>query len=79
MAMAGYGKKKNMALSTDEETVYHDQVAKTWHRHFADAHRHMAIAYNYMIDNESKDQLVPTIYTGKKVLTKDPIADLLNV
>lgn len=46
-ALQGYGKKKNQALSTDEETVYHDQPAKTWHRHMADAHRHLAIHYKY--------------------------------
>lgn len=46
-AMAGYGKKKNQALSTDEETVYHDMVAKTWHRHMADAYRHLAMMYRY--------------------------------
>jgi len=52
-ALSGYGKKKHAALSTDEETVYHDMPAKTWHRHMADAHRHMAIAYQYMeIGNE---------------------------
>lgn len=47
-AMAGYGKKKNIAASTDEQTVYYDQVAKTWHRHFGDALRHLAMAYRYM-------------------------------
>ena len=46
-ALKGYGKKKNMALSTDEETVYHDMPAKTWHRHMADAHRHLAVHYKY--------------------------------
>ena len=46
-ALAGYGKKKNMSLSTDEETVFHDQPAKTWHRHMADAHRHLAIHHKY--------------------------------
>ncbi len=46
-AAAGYGKKKNMALSNDEHTVYYDQVAKTWHRHMMDAYRHMAIVYRY--------------------------------
>ncbi len=46
-ALQGYGKKKNQALSTDEQTVYHDQPAKTWHRHMADAHRHLAIHYKY--------------------------------
>ncbi len=46
-AMSGYGKKKNMALSDDEHTVYHDQVAKSWHRHMADAYRHLAMMYRY--------------------------------
>ena len=46
-AAAGYGKKKNTALSTENETVYHDSPAKTWHRHMMDAHRHLAMAYNY--------------------------------
>lgn len=45
--MAGYGKKKNMALSTDEVTVYHDSQAKTWHRHMGDAYGHMAMTYRY--------------------------------
>lgn len=47
-AMAGYGKKKNIAASTDEQIVFHDQEAKTWHRHMADALRHVAIAFRYM-------------------------------
>ena len=47
-AMAGYGKKKNLAASTDEQTVFHEQEAKTWHRHMADAFRHLAMAYRYM-------------------------------
>jgi hypothetical protein len=46
-AISGYGKKKNDALSTDEETVYHDMPSKTWHRHLADAYRHLAIHYKY--------------------------------
>ena len=46
-ALARYGKRKNQSLSTDEETVYHDQPAKTWHRHMADAFRHLAMAYRY--------------------------------
>lgn len=46
-AAKGYGKKKNQALSTDEETVYHDQPAKTWHRHMMDAHRHLAVHHFY--------------------------------
>ena len=47
-SLGGYGKKKNLALSTDDHVVYHDQPAKTWHRHLADACRHLCIAYRYM-------------------------------
>ncbi len=46
-AIAGYGKKKNMALSTDENTVYSAGEAKTWHRHLAAAYRHLAMVYRY--------------------------------
>lgn len=45
---AGYGKEKNLRLSTDEQTVYHNNVAQTWHRHIMDAWRHLAIVYRYM-------------------------------
>ena len=52
-AAAGYGKKKNQALSQDDKIVYHDTPSKTWHRHIMDAFRHLAVAYRYMeIDNE---------------------------
>lgn len=47
-AIGAYGKKKNLALSTDESASYHDQPAKSWHRHMADAYRHLAIAYQQM-------------------------------
>ena len=46
-AISGYGKKKNLALSTDEMTVYSKGEAKTWHRHLADALRHVAMQYRY--------------------------------
>lgn len=46
-AMAGYGKTKNQALSTDEQVVYHDHPAKTWHRHMADALRHLGLRYRF--------------------------------
>ncbi len=46
-AAAGYGKEKNQRLSTDQQTVYHDQVAKTWHRHLMDAWRHLAMQHRY--------------------------------
>lgn len=48
-AAAGYGKKKNQALSTDDDVVYHDNPAKTWHRHMMDALRHLAIGYRYHV------------------------------
>lgn len=51
-AAAGYGKKKNEALSTEDETVYHDNPKKTWHRHMMDALRHLAVAYKYMVIGE---------------------------
>jgi hypothetical protein len=44
-AAGGYGKKKNLALSTENRPVYHDQAAKTWHRHTMDAFRHLAVMY----------------------------------
>jgi len=44
-AAGGYGKVKNMRLSTDEQPVYHDQPAQTWHRHIMDAFRHLAVMY----------------------------------
>lgn len=44
-AAGGYGKVKNMRLSTDNQPVYHDQPAKTWHRHIMDALRHLAVMY----------------------------------
>lgn len=43
----GYGKLKNESLSTPDEPVYHDQPAKTWHRHIMDALRHLAVQYRY--------------------------------
>lgn len=44
-AAGGYGKKKNIALSTDDHPHYHDQEAKTPHRHMMDALRHLGIMY----------------------------------
>lgn len=44
-AAAGYGKKKNMALSTAEQPVYHQQESLTWHRHLMDALRHLGVMY----------------------------------
>jgi hypothetical protein len=51
-AAAGYGKKKNLTLCTDENTVYHNNPALTWHRHMMDAYRHLAMAYYYMTIGE---------------------------
>lgn len=46
--VAGYCKKKNAGASTDDQVVYHDQPAKTWHRHWGDMWRHLAMAFRYM-------------------------------
>ena len=52
-ASRGYGKDKNQSKSTDEETVYHNSPAQTWHRHMMDALRHLAMQYRYgIIDGE---------------------------
>lgn len=67
-ALAGYGKKKNAALSTNNETVYHDQPAKTWHRHLADAWRHLAMAYRFM---EIDDFILG--YEGAVPVWTDPV------
>lgn len=48
-AAAGYGKKKNMALSTDDDVAYHQHPALTPHRHMMDAYRYLAIAYRYHV------------------------------
>jgi hypothetical protein len=42
-AAKGYGKKKDMRLTTKDHLVFHDQPAKTWHRHMMDALRHFAV------------------------------------
>ena len=47
-AAAGYCKKKNSGTSTAEHPEFHDEPAKTYHRHMADALRHMAVAFRYM-------------------------------
>ncbi len=44
-AAGGYGKVKNLRLSTDDHPAYHDHPAKTWHRHPMDALRHLAVMY----------------------------------
>ena len=43
----GYRKTKNESLSNPDQPVYHDQPAKTWHRHIMDALRHIALQYRY--------------------------------
>jgi len=44
-AAGGYGKIKNLRMSTEDHPVYHDQPAKTWHRHMMDALRHLAVMH----------------------------------
>jgi hypothetical protein len=47
-AAEGYRKKKNEALSTDEQPAYHDTaVPNAWENHMMDALRHLAMAYRY--------------------------------
>ena len=67
-AASGYGKEKNEATSTDEETVYYDQPAKTWHRHMMDAFRHLAVAFRYM--EIGGERLGEFRYTKKSGQTK---------
>ena len=46
-AAAGYGKKKNEALSAEDKPAYHKQPKDTWHKHMMDALRHLAYQYRY--------------------------------
>ena len=47
-AAEGYRKKKNEALSTDDQPAYHDTaVPNAWENHMMDALRHLAMAYRY--------------------------------
>ena len=47
-ATEGYRKKKNEALSTDDQPAYHDTpVPNAWENHMMDALRHLAMAYRY--------------------------------
>jgi hypothetical protein len=43
----GYGKRKNETLSTPDQPAYHDQPAKTWHRHIMDSLRHLAVQFRF--------------------------------
>jgi len=49
-AWAGYGKKKNERLSTEDKPVYFNEPENTWRKHFADALRHLAVYYRYMTE-----------------------------
>jgi hypothetical protein len=49
-AVDGYRKKKNEALSTDDQPSYHQTpIPNAWENHMMDALRHLALAYRYMI------------------------------
>lgn len=51
-AIEGYRKKKNEALSTDDQPAYHNSaVPNAWENHFMDALRHLAMAYRYQTIN----------------------------
>ncbi len=43
----GYRKRKNEALSSDDQPVYHDQPLPSWECHMMDALRHLAMAFRY--------------------------------
>lgn len=50
-AVDGYRKKKNEAISTDDQPSYHQTpIPNAWENHIMDALRHLALAYRYMID-----------------------------
>lgn len=42
---SGYTRKKDLTLSDEDHTEFHDTPAKTWHRHIMDALRHLAVMY----------------------------------
>ncbi len=78
-AIAGYGKTKNMKLSTDEMTVYTEGVAKTWHRHFGDAYRHLAMMYRYGEIGGERLGYPGAIPTRKGYREDSGVKDLLEV
>lgn len=48
-AVRGYRKKKNEALSTEDQPAYHkDPLPNAWQNHLMDSLRHLAIVYRYM-------------------------------
>lgn len=65
-AAKGYGKKKDMRLSTKDHVVYHDQPDRTWHRHMMDALRHFAVQERGIgIDGTGKGSSVTLIQIRK--------------
>jgi len=73
-AVRGYGKRKSQSLSTPEHPAYHDQPAKTWHRHMVDALRHLAIQYRYgEIGDEylGDDLAIAAYYSGNDDTDED--------
>jgi hypothetical protein len=67
-AASGYGKKKNLALSTKDHPVYHDQAAGTWHRHIMDAFRHLGIMYKiHQYSGETLERLYDYEALGQDV------------
>jgi hypothetical protein len=50
-AAKGYAKLKNLRDSTDDQPEYHDQPAKSPHRHMMDALRHLALQHRYRTIN----------------------------
>jgi hypothetical protein len=51
-AVEGYRKKKNEALSTEDQPAYHETpVPNAWENHMMDALRHLAMAYTIQTFN----------------------------
>ena len=77
-AVKGYRKKKNEALSTDDQPAYYKNPVESWENHLMDALRHLAITYRYMsIDGEHIGATVPVAaeggYSDEKSWDYDPL------
>ena len=71
-AAGGYGRKKNLALSTENHPEYHNSVALTWHRHIMDAFRHLAVMYRI---HQYKGDTIQGLYDYKQLGQKASVRD----
>ena len=66
-AVDGYRKKKNEAISTDDQPSYHQTpIPNAWENHMMDALRHLALAYRYLIDKGTSIARRPGTTTRKQ-------------